>query len=575
MMETQRFLLVWALVLVSGERSESVRCFASIDLNTGECDSEIGDVNEDDCCQNPNYGYQTADGACQSCGPPTWSSWSSWSLCTTLCGEGVRQKSRKCYGIGQSECENPIDKLHVEPCIGTCCNGEGWDSWLPWTPCSVTCGGQGVRKRQRVCSAPLECRLTCTGPTEETETCEANNTCPVHGGWSGWSGWAQCSGSCVSNQGSAINTPSRERKRSCSNPNPSTDTVPPGNSCPGDASQRQDCSELPNCPVDGNWGAWSAPGPCSVTCGEGLRLSSRICDSPAPKYGGKICEGPSTESSICQSPCPVHGVWSGWSNWGECTASCIPQGRPPTRSRQRSCTNPAPSSNPLGRDCEGDNIQTENCDHLPPCSVDGSWGPWSPYTSCPVSCGVGLQESIRRCDSPTPKHGGRPCPGDDRRTSICSTQVHCPVHGVWSEWSSWETCKYAYGDKDIRCLTIGGKQKRERQCLHRAHNGSFCAGDKQLDTRVCYNVDKCYVKGSWEGWGEWGFCKPPCGPTSRRVRSLICDPDYMAAGYRPTIGRQKDMATFVGKPTSDCGTLPEGIAKKTEIESCKNAPPCT
>lgn len=55
---------------------------------------------------------------------------------------------------------------------------------------------------------------------------------------------------------------------------------------------------------DGSWGAWSPFRPCSVSCGEGLQLSERKCDSPAPRYGGKVCEGPSTQSKICESPCP-------------------------------------------------------------------------------------------------------------------------------------------------------------------------------------------------------------------------------------------------------------------------------
>lgn len=58
--------------------------------------------------------------------------------------------------------------------------------------------------------------------------------------------------------------------------------------------------------------------------------------------------------------------------------------------------------------------------------VNGNWGPWSPYTPCPVTCGVGLQVSVRRCDNPSPKHGGQPCPGEERQTTICSTNVHCP-----------------------------------------------------------------------------------------------------------------------------------------------------
>ncbi|XP_035471695.2 properdin isoform X2 [Scophthalmus maximus] len=486
-------LQVLVLLQVSVPFSECVQCFAHFDLTSGQCDDELGEVDEDDCCQNPQYGYQATGGLCQSCGPPVWSPWSPWSQCNVLCGEGVRQRSRTCFGIGQSECPNAADKLQTEPCSGTCCEAKGWYLWGTWSSCSVTCGVGGVRKRERICSSSAECRSSCTGSSEETDSCLTHNTCPVHGDWSSWSGWSQCSGSCIDDQRDDVIIPSKQRYRSCSSPAPSTDTVPPGDGCPGDGLQVEDCSELPNCAVDGSWGVWSPPGPCSVSCGEGLQLSTRTCDTPTPKYGGRFCDGPNAQSSVCQSTCPVDGFWSGWSGWGECSSSCIPQGRTPIRTRYRSCSNPAPSTAPPGRGCNGDNHQIETCNHIPHCPVDGGWGSWSPFTSCPVTCGVGLQLSVRSCDSPVTQHGGRPCPGEGRRTSICVTNVHCPVDGVWSEWSPWNPCKYPFGGRDIRCKELGGRQTRQRQCLHQAHNGSICSGDSLMDTRACYDVSNCYL----------------------------------------------------------------------------------
>ncbi|XP_026179920.1 properdin-like isoform X2 [Mastacembelus armatus] len=452
-----------------------------------------------------------------------------------------------------TECVSPVAK--------------GWGLWLAWSSCSVTCGEGGVRKRERICSSPPECLSACSGPSEERENCPTH-TCPVHGGWTSWSSWSQCSGSCIDDQHGKV--PSRVRNRSCSSPAPSSDTEPPGDRCPGDGIQVQDCSELPNCPVDGSWGAWSPPQPCSVTCGEGLQLSFRTCESPPPKYGGRFCDGMSTQASVCRSPCPVDGFWSGWSNWGECSSSCIPDGRVPVRTRQRSCSNPAPSSSPPGRGCQGDDSQTENCNHLPHCTVDGGWGSWSDFTPCSVTCGVGLEVSVRPCDSPAPKHGGRPCSGDGRRTRICTTSVHCPVDGMWSEWSQWNTCKFPFGERNINCKQLGGRQTRQRECLYRAHNGSICTGESLTETRVCYDVNGCYLKGVWENWEPWTLCRPPCGKNSRRARKKHCKPDY--SGYSPTIGRQKEKATFFGKPTADCGPLP--TEQKVESQPCLNIPPC-
>ncbi|XP_053195025.1 properdin-like [Scomber japonicus] len=565
-----KLLLVLVLVLVSVQRSECVRCFAHFDLTSGQCDEEIGEVDEDDCCQNIQYGYQEADGGCQSCGPLVWASWSSWSPCTALCGQGVRQRTRKCFGIGQSDCGSRDEKLQTEPCSGTCCDDKGWGLWLPWSPCSVSCG-EGTRKRKRICSSSAECSSACSGPSEETDTCPTHTTCPVHGGWSDWSNWSQCSGSCIDDQRSDVIAPSRQRQRTCSSPAPSSDTVPPGNRCPGDDVDVQACSELPNCPVDGSWGAWSPPGKCSASCGEGLQLSIRACDSPAPKYGGRFCEGQSAQSSKCLSVCAVDGSWSGWSSWGECSSSCVSVDRPPLRTRHRSCSNPPPSSSPPGKGCHGDDSQTENCNHLPHCSVDGGWGSWPSFSSCPVTCGVGLQLSLRKCDSPAPKHGGQPCAGEERRTNICTTNVHCPVDGVWSEWSSWSQCKSPFPNKVIKCKQLPGSQTRDRQCLHRAHNGSICSGEGLTDRRYCYDITGCHMKGTWEGWEPWTYCNPPCGGNPRRARKRKCKPDF--SGYRPTVGRLKEKATFFGDPTADCGDVP--LNEKFQVEQCLNVPACT
>ncbi|XP_060533240.1 A disintegrin and metalloproteinase with thrombospondin motifs 9 isoform X2 [Cylas formicarius] len=52
-------------------------------------------------------------------------------------------------------------------------------------------------------------------------------------------------------------------------------------------------------PIDGGWGPWQEWGPCSRTCGGGIRKSIRYCDSPRPENGGSYCLGESTQYSSC------------------------------------------------------------------------------------------------------------------------------------------------------------------------------------------------------------------------------------------------------------------------------------
>ncbi|XP_076253063.1 thrombospondin-1 like protein golden goal isoform X3 [Rhynchophorus ferrugineus] len=67
------------------------------------------------------------------------------------------------------------------------------------------------------------------------------------------------------------------------------------------ADVREDC--VPTLPVSdqerGGWGPWSQWTPCSSTCIGGIRSRYRLCDSPAPRYGAKFCEGPPVETEKC------------------------------------------------------------------------------------------------------------------------------------------------------------------------------------------------------------------------------------------------------------------------------------
>ena len=57
--------------------------------------------------------------------------------------------------------------------------------------------------------------------------------------------------------------------------------------------------------------------------------------------------------------------------------------------------------------------------------MDGSWGQWSNFGECSVSCGGGSMNRTRICDSPLPMHGGLSCSGNESEIAICNTQ-HCP-----------------------------------------------------------------------------------------------------------------------------------------------------
>ncbi|CAK8693253.1 unnamed protein product [Clavelina lepadiformis] len=59
-------------------------------------------------------------------------------------------------------------------------------------------------------------------------------------------------------------------------------------------------------PVDGRWGGWSPFGSCSRSCGGGIMMSSRQCNNPAPRHGGKYCTGSRLQFRSCNiERCPT------------------------------------------------------------------------------------------------------------------------------------------------------------------------------------------------------------------------------------------------------------------------------
>merc|ERR1719471_364220 len=353
------------------------------------------------------------------------------------------------------------EDLAVPPRI----NGN-WGEWTDYSSCSVTCGDEeGTMTRTRECDnpAPANNGDPCVGEATETITCNADVPCtvPVDGNWGEWSDYGECSVTC----GEGTYT----RTRVCDSPAPADG----GADCEGEAEETSTC-DAGACPVDGNWGEWTEYGSCSLTCGDGTRTRSRMCDAPAPANGGADCQGDAEEAEPChEGDCPVDGNWGEWSDYGSCSATCG-EG---TMTRVRACDSPAPQMG--GADCEGDAEESASCNEGE-CPVPGSWGEWSDYGSCSVTCGEGVKTRSRACDSPAPKNGGDTCAGDAEETATCEEEA-CPTPCVgggggvgdgWSDWGPWGTC-------DASCY---GTQWRSRGCL--GTDREKCPGDA-AEMKVC------------------------------------------------------------------------------------------
>lgn len=88
--------------------------------------------------------------------------------------------------------------------------------------------------------------------------------------------------------------------------------------------------------------------------------------------------------------------------------------------------------------------------------VDGNWGSWQLWGECSSSCGGGQRSRLRPCNSPSPSHGGRPCPGDSSQLSRCNTQ---PCPGGPFFFSNVCTCEFSPQNIPESLFLTGGPQR--------------------------------------------------------------------------------------------------------------------
>uniref|UniRef100_A0A1A8BNC5 ADAM metallopeptidase with thrombospondin type 1 motif, 18 n=1 Tax=Nothobranchius kadleci TaxID=1051664 RepID=A0A1A8BNC5_NOTKA len=61
--------------------------------------------------------------------------------------------------------------------------------------------------------------------------------------------------------------------------------------------------------IHGQWSAWSQWSDCSRTCGGGVMYRERSCSSPRPQNNGKFCPGPSRLNHLCNTrSCPTSAI---------------------------------------------------------------------------------------------------------------------------------------------------------------------------------------------------------------------------------------------------------------------------
>ncbi|CAH1242272.1 HMCN1 [Branchiostoma lanceolatum] len=377
-----------------------------------------------------------------------WSPWTAWSTCTATC---IAEDGSVPYQIRHRECNNPAPAGYGDFCEGqdsqiqNCgtyrCPIDGeWSPWGPWSGCEDPCV-DGSQYRFRTCNnpAPQYDGADCEGNTRvQSKECDepcSPGECPYTSSWVSaedcgnscprtcselsaqvMCDTAECSGYCRCDGDKFL------QNGECVVPEQCLclydgEFYEPGqtysvNDCQNCTciNGNMDCTEY-NCPIDGNWSPWSEWSECSEPCDGGIRRKYRNCNSPAPHYGGKLCEGPEIETDVCNTQCcDAPGPnWSEWSQWTVCTSSC----ESGVQNRFRCCNDSMPFSN-----CTGESTEERLC-NTGACIYDGNWSPWGPWSECTVTCGTSLIARYRGCNNPPPSNGGSYCVGQSSQVQTC------------------------------------------------------------------------------------------------------------------------------------------------------------
>uniref|UniRef100_A0A3Q2QHI6 SCO-spondin n=1 Tax=Fundulus heteroclitus TaxID=8078 RepID=A0A3Q2QHI6_FUNHE len=459
----------------------------------------------------------------------------------------------------------------------------GLSPWGAWSPCSLSCGGLGVKIRTRGCTqpAPAHGGRDCKGPRQETTYCQTLDCPEEDSGFTPWSLWSSCTKTCTDIKSPAL----KSRHRQCSK-----------HPCSGSSRQEKACN-LPQCPgevcvaadcVERNcsWTEWGKWGSCSRSCGVGQQ--QRIRTFLRPGGNGSWCKdivGGNLENRFCNiRPCRVDGAWSRWSPWSRCDQRCG-GGR---SIRTRSCSSPPPKNG--GKKCVGEKNQVKPC-NTNPCDEKGC--PLGQEfvacaNQCPQRCSD-LQQGIE-CQGSADCQPGCRCPkGQLQQDGVCvelwqcdcvdslgnvwaagswhqvdcnncscsDGRLLCTNHSclpacAWSSWSSWAACSVSCGQgqrtryrslipeaegADCNFEEVQHKSCKPGTCpplcIHEdqelAVGDTWLQGECQQCTCTpegvyCQDID-CRVDGAWTPWSVWSDCSVTCGQgTHVRTRACINPP---------------------------------------------------
>jgi len=327
-----------------------------------------------------------------------------------------------------------------------------------------------------------------------------------------------------------------------------------GEPCDGAANDEEQCN-IKECPVDGGYSEWTAFSLCNAECGGGTKTRTRTCTNPKPQYGGKVCiNGKPEEEVVCNTQlCPVDGGFGAWTDWSSCPKTC--GGASTTRSRE--CNNPTPQNG--GKECNGNKKEAKICSP-DPCHDNGGFTQWSAWSKCSATCGDATRTRTQTCEV------AALCKGKTKsETGYCDSKL-CPINGGYSEWTAFSSC-------NVKCGS--GKKTRTRSCTNPKpqYGGKVCIDGKPKEEVLC-NTQPCPVNGKWSQWTPWSNCTAKCSVGNRERARKCNDPSPKFKG-KPCTGLSKEIEKCNEQPCILDPVIVVDPGADKRVTVCEHAKPDT